>query len=199
MGEVGGTSENEQPSSGALNRRNMLKAAVAAGAGAAAWSAPDIKTLGFKPALAQTGTDVVILSPESDDKQSNLGQHDCFPETVPPCCDQSWGDAGMSVDTFTFDDPVPGCTQFVVGIASSECAQTTTNPDMAQAQLYVVSTTGTCNCTILEGVVLTSSGRVEQFTLNNGPVCSGVDISVLDCSAIDPDYRLAVRISCIVA
>ena len=203
MGEVGGTSENEQPSSGALNRRNMLKAAVAAGAGVAAWTAPDIKTLGFKPALAQGGSPVVILSAEPD-LNSNSGQHDCFPEGAAFCCDQSWGPSGGGSDQFVFDSPVPGCDQVVVTQDTSfsnggACDTSTINPDMGQARLYISSTTGTCNCTILEAVVLRSSQRIEQFTVNNGPAdCGGIDISISDCGVIDSDYRLAVRIECTV-
>lgn len=35
-----------------LSRRRLLQATVATGVGATAWAAPDIKTLGFKPAAA---------------------------------------------------------------------------------------------------------------------------------------------------
>lgn len=42
----------DQGSRDGLSRRRMLQAAVAGGVGAAAWTAPQIKTLGFKPAYA---------------------------------------------------------------------------------------------------------------------------------------------------
>ena len=37
-----------------LTRRRLLQASVATGVGAAAWAAPEIKALGFKPAYAST-------------------------------------------------------------------------------------------------------------------------------------------------
>ena len=51
MGEYGG---NDSVASSGVDRRKLLKGTVAAGVGAAAWSAPNIKTLGFAPAYAQT-------------------------------------------------------------------------------------------------------------------------------------------------
>lgn len=55
MGETGGTAgDQERATADGPGRRALLKGAVAAGVGAAAWTAPDIKTLGFTPAYAQT-------------------------------------------------------------------------------------------------------------------------------------------------
>ena len=44
----------DEAESSRLSRRNMLKVAAAGAAGTAAWTAPNIRTLGFKPAYAQT-------------------------------------------------------------------------------------------------------------------------------------------------
>lgn len=57
MGDNGGTEElGEGADAPALARRRLLQGAAAAGVGAAAWSAPNIKTLGFTPAYAQVCT-----------------------------------------------------------------------------------------------------------------------------------------------
>lgn len=91
MGEFGGKRETEQPSAGALNRRNMLKAAVAAGAGAAAWTAPDIKTLGFKPALAAAASGPIVT--EFSDAQSlNANCNSGAPCNAIPS--PEWGNSG---------------------------------------------------------------------------------------------------------
>ena len=55
----------DQGDSSGLSRRRLLQATVAGGVGAAAWSAPNIKTLGFKPAYAQicsTASDVMTFT-----------------------------------------------------------------------------------------------------------------------------------------
>ena len=53
---LGGQEKTLQEPGKGIDRRTMLKAAAAAGAGAAAWSAPNITTLGFAPAYAQVCT-----------------------------------------------------------------------------------------------------------------------------------------------
>ena len=57
MTELSGL-KNPEKSGGldAISRRRMLKGAAAVGAGAVAWSAPNITTLGFTPAYAQVCT-----------------------------------------------------------------------------------------------------------------------------------------------
>src|SRR5687768_16559269 len=59
-----------------IDRRMMLKAAVATGTIAATWVAPRIQTLGFAPAAA-LGTPCVFLSPENQHKNQQSGQSDC--------------------------------------------------------------------------------------------------------------------------
>ena len=49
-------SDNTTAESGALNRRNVLKGAVAVGVGAAVWTVPSITSLGGTPAYAETCT-----------------------------------------------------------------------------------------------------------------------------------------------
>lgn len=61
MGEDGGsTGSGEGADSATLNRRRLLQGAAAAGVGAAAWSAPNITTLGFTPAYAQVCTQPLL-------------------------------------------------------------------------------------------------------------------------------------------
>src|SRR5256885_14991056 len=95
-----------------LDRRTMLKAAVATGTIAATWVAPRIETFGFAPAAA-AGTPCIILSSASDDENSNSGKNDCKvgPNYPPPCCGVNFGNNGGAPDRFTFNNPVTGCTQ----------------------------------------------------------------------------------------
>lgn len=190
----------------------MLKAAAAVGVAGATWSAPRIETLGFAPAAA-AGTPCTILSPVSDDKNSNAADEDkvyCSSVGTFPCCTEgpsNFGNKGGKFDSWTFENPHPGCTEIVVHMVPLDCntsSPNTEDPSLARMAAVIASTEGTCNCTVLEGVLLQSSGRVERKTMNNGPsTClqDGVDIS-LACNdpvllAVGSDARLAVRISCI--
>lgn len=207
-----------------MDRRTMLKTAAAVGAGAVAWSAPRIETLGFAPAGA-IGTPCVILSPEAQDKNSNSGGSYCSTVGTFPCCEDvanatatNFGNNGGPWDEWTFVGPVPGCNELVVRLVPLDCEdqdQTGNVPDpqdpsLARMGLVIYSTDGTCTCEIVEGVLLQSSGRVERKTMNNGAMTcnypgavpgSGVDISLAcdDPVLVDVgnDARLAVRISCV--
>ncbi len=204
----------------AIDRRTMLKAAVATGTIAATWVAPRIETLGFAPAAA-AGTPCIILSPSSDDKNSNSGGHDCVTPTPSPstkgfvhaCCGQSFGDAGKA-DIFTFTNPAPNCQQIVVRTITLDCNTSNKNPDVGQFAVVIDSVTdaaghpGACTtaCHVMDAVLVASSGRAILKNLNNGPVAcppaggvgDGVDASL---SCTDPlltsSSRLAVRLACI--
>lgn len=57
MGETGGTSEED---GSGVNRRRLLKGAVATGVGVAAWSAPSITSLGGSPVYAGICTQPIL-------------------------------------------------------------------------------------------------------------------------------------------
>jgi hypothetical protein len=187
-----------------LDRREMLKrsAIVAAGAGAAVWAAPRIEALGVAPAGAQTtipASQLIILSPQSDDKNQNNGQHDCVTPTPPghACCSSSFGDAGKA-DTFTFVNPWPNCSQVVVRTETLDCSTTNDNPDVGQFAVTISSHAGTdCRCRVFDAVLIASSGRAVLQHLNNGPACGGVDASVA-CNnpLLVSSTRLAVELTC---
>jgi hypothetical protein len=182
-----------------FNRREMLKrSAIAAGAGAAVWAAPHIETLGAAPAFADgiPASQLVILSPASDDKEQNNGQNEC---PVPgACCGSSFGDAGK-VDTFTFTNPWPNCSQVVVRTITLNCDTNSKNPDVGQFAVVIASHTGpNCQCRVLDGVLIASSGRAILQKLNNGSACSGgIDASVA-CNnpLLVSSSRLAVELTC---
>ncbi|MEW6471650.1 MAG: hypothetical protein AB1679_05225 [Actinomycetota bacterium] len=191
-----------------VDRRTMLKAAVAAGTVAGTWVAPRIESLGFAPAGA--ATPCIILSPASDDKESQSGQSYC-PIVTEPCCGQSFGNAGQ-VDRFTFTNPAPNCSQIVVRTIALNCNSGTgnpeRNPDVGQFAVVIESTTGAgCGvCQVLDAVIIESSMRtILNPPLNNGPVScppagqigDGVDASIA-CNdpRLVPSSRLAVRLTC---
>jgi hypothetical protein len=181
----------------------MIKAAAAAGAGAVAWTAPRIESLGIVPAAA--ATPCVILSPASDDKNLQAGQNYC-PIVTEPCCGSSFGNAGQ-IDRFTFLNPAPNCSQIVVRTIALDCnaagSAPERNPDIGQFAVVIESTTGAgCGtCTILDAVLVSATDRTIVDSQNNGPVTcpigNGVDAS-FSCSDpnIGPSTRLAVRLTC---
>lgn len=199
VGDVSGTTDGGSLPDG-VNRRTALKAAVGVGVGAMAWSAPRIDTLGMAPAgAAHFGSQCVILSPESDDKNSQLGQNFCPSPAPQPCCGQSFGNAGQ-VERFIFNNPTPTCTQLVVRTMPLTCdtaSNDSKNPDVGQFAVVIESTSGTCDCTIFDAVLVQSSQRTIVRSLNNGPACGGIDASILDCDQdLVASSRLAVRITC---
>jgi hypothetical protein len=198
--QPGSTGRGDALMKAAIDRRTMLKAAVVAGTFAGVWVAPRIETLGFAPAAA-LGTPCIILSAASDDRNSNSGGNDC-PIVTKPCCGQSFGNAGQ-IERFTFNNPAPNCSQIVVRTITLDCNASNENPDVGQFGVVIESTTGTgCGvCTVMDAVLVASSGRAILKHMNNGPVAclgGGVDGS-LSCS--DPllvsSSRLAVRIKCL--
>lgn len=90
-----------------------------------------------------------------------------------------FGNAG-TIDRFTFINPTANCTQIVVRTIALDCnssdASPERNPDIGQFAVVVESTSGPgCgNCTILDAVLIESSGRSIVQILNNGAIsCLG--------------------------
>lgn len=192
-----------------VDRRTMIKSAAAVGAGAVAWSAPRIETLGFTPAAA--ATPCIILSPFSFDKNSQSGQNDCPIPAPAPCCELSFGNAGQ-VERFTFTNPVVNCSQIVIRTITQDCDAGKKNADAGQFGVIIESVTGDgCGvCTVLDAVLVASSGRAVVTSSNDGPLScppagvigDGVKASFLcedvpDPTAVVPSSRLAVRITCV--
>ncbi len=194
-----------------VDRRTMLKAAVAAGTIAGTWIAPRIESLGFAPAGA--ATPCVVLSVRGDDKNSS-GQSFCptNPNNTPPrpCCGRAFGNSGQK-DTFTFSNPGGvGCATIVVRTISLTCDTTTSpppsdqnneNPDEGQFAVIIESTSGeaACNqCQIFDAVIIDSSGRKPMTVAqlggaspfrNNGPIdCGGPGVvgTGVDASVFHP-------------
>lgn len=210
----------EKALSTGLDRRTMLKAAVATGTIGATWVAPRIQSLGFLPAGAATAC--VILSPVADDKNSNSGSNYC-PTPGPTCCGQSFGDAGK-IDRFTFPNPAPNCTQIVVrtialncntagdpfGLPDNNGSNPERNPDVGQFAVvidhFTETVAGACaQCRILDAVLVASSNRAILQSQNNGPVnCLPADMvgdgvnASFACNdpLLVPSSRLAVRLTC---
>jgi hypothetical protein len=219
----------EQPggvAAGALNanldRRTMLKAAVAAGTIAGTWVAPRIESLGFAPAGASTPC--VQLSDEADDQQSNLGSSYCEPNPA-PCCGQNFGDGGK-IERFTFSNPpAAGCTEIVVRTISHDCNTSDAggqppqprNPDIGQFALVIESfeetVPGACaNCFVMSAVLVDSQNRaiLKEYVGPGGnfscdstampgadPIGAGIDASLAcDDPLLMSDARLAVKIAC---
>jgi hypothetical protein len=193
--------EHEDQAAGrarALNRRTILKAAVAGGTMSAVWVAPSVRTLSFNHAAAATPCD--ILSAEAQDQNSNSGNPYCPANPVNTCCGQSFGNSGQA-EFYTFSNPVAGCTQITVRVISNDCTQPN-NPDFGNQALIISgvseSVAGACGqCSIKEAVLVTSSGRQEVASYNNGSVCGGIDAS-MPCTATVSSSRMAVRITCVV-
>jgi hypothetical protein len=194
-----------------LSRRQMLqRAAIAAGAGAAVWTAPHIETLGVAPAGAIAASQVIITSDFTDqDFSQNSGTTYCPASGPFDCCGSSWGDAGK-FDEFTFTNPISGCTSLTVRIVPLDCNTTEKNPDIARAGVVFTAHSGTCNCTILNAIVRKNGGATVVIpNVNNGPlVCgsysaggapNGTGINIgLDCGSAswDNGTKLGVVISC---
>jgi len=186
-----------------LDRRTMLKAAVAAGTIAGTWVAPRIQSLGFAPAAA-AGTPCDVLSPTGDDKQSQSGQFQCPSPGM--CCTQSFGSANNTIKRFTFTNPVANCAEIVVRTVSLNCADNR-NPDIGQFGLIIESTNGSgCSvCTIQNAVIFPQSGHMgTPLAINKGGLScpslgtpgTGIIASVTNCSDVTSSSRLAVQLHC---
>ena len=89
-----------------------------------------------------------------------------------------------------------------------DCNSTEKNPDIARSGLVFVSHAGTCNCTILNGIVRKNGGATIVIPfVNNGPLnCAsysgvapngeGIDIGLACSAGWDNGTKLGVVISC---
>jgi hypothetical protein len=217
--QAGGVAERALSTN--LDRRTMLKAAVAAGTIAGTWVAPRIQSLGFAPAGA--ATPCVTLSDAADDLNSNEADAYCEPDPN-ACCGQSFGDNG-TVERFTFSNPpAAGCTEIVVRTISLDCNASDAggqppqprNPDVGQFALVIESfeetVPGACNnCFILSAVLVDSQNRtiLKEYGVPNSfscdatampgpdPIGNGLDASLAcDDPLLMSDARLAVKIVC---
>lgn len=110
-----------------VDRRTMLKAAVAAGTIAGTWVAPRIQTFGFAPAGAATVCE--FENPGTDDLNLNESDNTYVSSTRVRCTDNmsaSFGNSGGQPDRIVFEGPgndpfLPGCDQVVVRTLPEDC------------------------------------------------------------------------------
>ncbi|MCA1844599.1 MAG: hypothetical protein LC792_15695 [Actinobacteria bacterium] len=192
-----------------LDRRTMLKAAVAAGVVAGTWVAPRIETLGFAPAAAATVCNVT--NDEHDDLNSN-GSNNSYVSTGHVRCGQSFGNSGGGQDTITFAHPTSNCTSITVGTIPLDCPPSNgsgdvVDPDTSGFAVVFVSSSGTgCgNCQILQATIHSSSGGHRgpplpgvgnPFNTPYMTLCgTGVRVEPTTCN-LGNDARLAVTLRC---
>jgi hypothetical protein len=193
-----------------VDRRTMLKAAVAAGAFAGTWVAPRIETFGFAPAAAATLC--TITNDANDDLNSNESDNTYVSTGRIRCGDsqsQSFGNSGGQPDRIVFDDPNATCDKFVVRTIPEDCNQTVgdfLDPDLTGFAVVEEPSehvgTGCDECQITQVVIYNSnrSAILATFTqvANPFPGCPGTGPGirvVLPCDT-PSNARLAVRITC---
>ncbi|HEV3364905.1 MAG TPA: hypothetical protein VG795_12350 [Acidimicrobiia bacterium] len=184
-----------------IDRRAMLKAAVAAGTIAGTWVAPRIETLGFAPAAAFTPCLVTSVE-DNINRNSGCGVFAEDPGgVVHQPCGNSFGNCGQTATTFTFTNPTADCQQIVVTLIDLNCAGEV-NPDTGSQALIITSTTGDgCDaCTIHSAEVYRPNQTVVRTNINNGPInCvqgDGIDASLIPCIMAMGTLRLRVRLDC---
>ena len=113
-----------------LDRRTMLKAAVAAGAIAGTWIAPRIESLGFAPAGAAT---VCPLTSEADLSSNNSGN--TYVTLGYDNCGFSYGDASQgNPDFLSINVPGLNCTFTVQLVRRTARAPTSGQPAASKHQ-----------------------------------------------------------------
>ena len=91
-----------------IDRRTMLKAAVATGTVAAVWVAPRIESFGFAPAFAATMC--TVTNDVNDDLQTNQSGN-TYVSPGFTGCGESLGSSGNNApDTITLNNPTTTCT-----------------------------------------------------------------------------------------
>ena len=185
-----------------VDRRTMLKAAVAAGTVAAVWVAPHIETFGFAPAFAATMCTVTNAS--NLDLQTNSSMNS-YP---PGGCGQSMGTPN-NIDTIVFSQPTTTCTSFTVRSIPLDCTNNL-DPDIAGFAVVPYDHVGACDCAVTAVFAFVPSHRNNpDFTFTamanpfagcptgsatSGPTGPGVTVH-LPCT-ISSSTRLAVQITC---
>lgn len=163
-----------------VDRRTMLKAAVAAGTIAGTWVAPRIQTFGFAPAGAATPCE--FTNPSNEDLQLNEADTTYVSSGRVRCSGMGSASFGAGgIDRIRFGKPskplLPGtdCTQFVVRTRPEDCPATTTtnvnDPDVTGFAVVVdlAESDPDCDCDITEVIITDSMGPVHTFTAAMDP------------------------------
>jgi hypothetical protein len=215
MDESIDTIEQSPGSARGIDRRAMLKAAVAAGTIAGTWVAPRIETLGFAPAGAATMC--VIESNEQQDKNNNnSGNTYCSDNTIADvtCCDSgSFGNAGQ-IERWTFLAPTANCTQLVVRTIPTDCntgGANAQNPNIGQFAVVVDNSAGQTtgagcsNCFVSRAYTYEPGDKTNILVEHATPFSAACGTGVLVQNPVTPlDYcdlpnnsaRLGVTITC---
>lgn len=199
--EVAAGGEPAAASPSAIQRRTLLKTAVATGAAAAVWTAPNIETLGFAPAAAATACN--ILTPPTTN--SNNGQSDTVAGSPLALCNLNVGNNGQA-ESFTVTNPGPNCASLTIVADLVDCSGAK-NPDVGQLAFHFVNPSAGCaaDCTILSAVFTRSNGEllteVCATTAGLTAGCAGVPSARqtrFPCPTMTPpsDLRFAVRLEC---
>ena len=192
-----------------VDRRTMLKAAVAAGAVAGTWVAPRIQTLGFAPAAAATFC--MVTNTENNDLNSN-NSNTTYVSTGHVRCGISFGPSANHQDTISFSNPTANCTNITVGTIPLDCPPNNGSgdvfdPDASGFAVVMVSSSGSgcSNCTIHHATIFSSTGGHRgpplagignPFATPYMTTCgTGVRVEPTSC-AIPSNARLAVTLSC---
>jgi hypothetical protein len=201
-----------------LDRRTMLKAAVATGTIAATWVAPHIETFGFAPAFAATMC--TVTNNVNDDLNSNQSAN-TYDSPGRPHCGQSFGSQSNSgPDTITISNPTSTCTSFTVRTQPEDCTtgpgSNRFDPDVSGFVVVPYSHIGTCDCTITAVFIFKpgSTRATPSYTFTsvangfagcatgsstNGPTGPGIKVEFpqggIDCP-LPSQTRMAVQISC---
>lgn len=196
----------------AIDRRVMLKGAVAAGVFAGTWVAPHIETFGFAPAFAATMC--TVTNDEKKDLQSN-DSNNTYVSPGHTSCGQSFGSSSAAApDTITILDPTSTCASYTVRTQPQDCVNAPPavryDPDASGFVVVPYQSSGTCDCTITSVFVFKpgSTRANPDFTFtsvtNGTPGCptgsstggpTGPGIKV-DLPCLAPKSRLAVQITC---
>ena len=167
-----------------VDRRTMLKAAVATGVVAGTWVAPRIETFGFAPAGAATICQ--IENPSTDDLNSNLSNNTYF-SSGRVRCGHSFGPSGGQPDRIVFkgkgNNPfLPNCDQVVVRTRPEDCPPVPVpgndqvlDPDISGFAVVIDNAAGQtdpdCNCRVTK-VTIYSSNRasiIATFDITTNP------------------------------
>jgi hypothetical protein len=193
-----------------LDRRTMLKAALATGTIAATWVAPHIETFGFAPAGAAT----VCPLTSNDNTHSNCGQNTYVsPPTLPPGCMQSFGSQGNQFQTITINHPTSTCNSFTVRFIPADCTMPGPtnpdphyNPDISGFAVVFDSSdpappSTACDCKITKALIYKPSNHDinnpdQTFTMPSpcADAHGGIQVN-LDCD-LTCNSRIAVVIEC---
>lgn len=187
MGEDGGMTDEVLDSR--VDRRKLLKGAAAVGVGVAAWSVPDITSLGSTPVYAQ-----VCTSPVNFFEASNRNTS-CSCGNPPTTKHAKYSEFGTACAGQTYPGVVElrktSCTGALIG-PSGECAPPEgtagvcvgSPPNGQSCRIVVRAEQGNCGAVLIQQVV---SGIFSTSTW--------VAMPVLDCKG-NANIFVRVRIAC---